>query len=313
MPFVGGDSLRARLLAGPIPVATGLSIMRDVARAMDYAHQQGVVHRDLKPENVLLSGGTAVVADFGIAKAVSESKAGAGRAGGGALTTIGSSIGTPAYMSPEQAVASDVDARSDIYSWGVIAYEVLGGQHPFAKYRTAQQLVTAHLAEKPASLSASRSAISPAVTRLVMRALAKDPADRPQHARELIDVLERVAGRASPSASMPLRGVVIGAAVIGLMIAGGRTLRRRTVLPAPPLPAAATEPIIAVLPFESTGFGVRRGTHRRGHEQAVPRRGHPGDRPAQHHLRGTARRQSPGHRPSAPRRLRARRASALAT
>src|SRR4051812_10029219 len=144
MPFVGGDSLRARLLAGPIAVETGLSVMRDVARAMDYAHQHGVVHRDLKPENVLLSGGTAVVADFGIAKAVSASKTGAMR-GGGTLTSVGSSIGTPAYMSPEQAVGDDVDARSDIYAWGVIAYEVLGGAHPFARHRTAQRLITAHL------------------------------------------------------------------------------------------------------------------------------------------------------------------------
>src|SRR4051812_25790130 len=91
MPFVGGDSLRARLLAGPLPAEEGLSVLRDLARAMDYAHQHGVVHRDLKPENVLLSGGTAVVADFGIAKAVSASKE--GRERGGTLTSVGSSIG----------------------------------------------------------------------------------------------------------------------------------------------------------------------------------------------------------------------------
>jgi len=154
MPFVGGDSLRARMHEGRITAETGLSLMRDVARAMDYAHQHGVVHRDLKPENVLLSGGTAVVAAFGIAKAVSASKTVAGR-GAATLTSIGTSIGTPAYMSPEQAVGGDVDARSDIYAWGVIAYEVLSGAHPFAKHQTAQRLITAHLAEAPVSLSAS--------------------------------------------------------------------------------------------------------------------------------------------------------------
>src|SRR5687768_2018780 len=252
MPFVAGDSLRARLLAGPIATETGLSVLRDVARAMDYAHQQGVVHRDLKPENVLLSGGTAVVADFGIAKAVSASKA--VHHGGGTLTSIGTSIGTPAYMSPEQAVGSDVDARSDIYAWGVIAYEVLAGAHPFAKHRTAQRLITAHLAEAPASLSASRSAISPAVASLVMRALAKDPADRPQHARELLDVLEYQAAHASPFASIPLRRVGIGVAVLASLIAGGFALRGRTEAPPPAPPAVARAPIIAVLPFESMGM-----------------------------------------------------------
>jgi len=255
MPFVGGDSLRARLLTGPITVETGLSVMRDVARAMEYAHQQGVVHRDLKPENVLLSGGTAVVADFGIAKAVSASKTGAVR--GSTLTSIGSSIGTPAYMSPEQAVGDDVDARSDIYAWGVIAYEVLGGAHPFARHRTTQRLITAHLSEAPVSLSASRSTISPAVVSLVMRALAKDPAERPQNAREILDVLERSAGPASPYTSIPLRGVVIGAAVVGLVIAGGVALRNRGGEPTPSAPPAAVRaPIIAVLPFESIGTGV---------------------------------------------------------
>src|SRR4051812_8745819 len=109
MPFVAGDSLRARLLAGPFGVDKGLSMLRDVARAMEYAHQHGVVHRDLKRETVLLAGGTAVVADFGIAKALSASTA-AGASGGSTLTSIGSSIGTPAYMSPEQAVGGDVDA-----------------------------------------------------------------------------------------------------------------------------------------------------------------------------------------------------------
>ena len=259
MPFVGGDTLRARLLAGPISAELGLSIMRDVARAMNYAHQQGVVHRDLKPENVLLSGGTAVVTDFGIAKAVSASKTGA--MSGSTLTIIGSSIGTPAYMSPEQAVGDDVDARSDIYAWGVIAYEVFSGKHPFAKHRTAQRLITAHLSEAPASLSTSRSAISPSVMTLVMRALAKEPADRPQHARELLDVLERRSSRAASFVPLPPRSTAIASVVIGLTIVAALAWRARsdthtTPPPASPTPATAVAPIIAVLPFESAGTGV---------------------------------------------------------
>ena len=254
MPFVAGDSLRARLLAGPLGVDEGLSILRDVARAMDYAHEHGVVHRDLKPENVLLSGGTAVVADFGIAKAVSASKPGGG-GGDGTLTSLGSSIGTPAYMSPEQAVAGEVDARSDIYAWGVIAYEVLGRKHPFAKHRTPQRLITAHLAETPVSLTTTSPGISPAVADLVMRALAKDPDDRPHHARELIEVLERRGGHRSPRASIPVRGVAIGTVVVALVIAAGFALRGRAAAPPPP-PVVATAPLIAVLPFVSEGVGI---------------------------------------------------------
>src|SRR6516225_9217895 len=115
MPFVAGESLRARLAKGPPPsVAEGVSVLRDVARALSYAHERGVVHRDIKPENVLLSHGTAVVSDFGIAKALSASRT---QSEGAGMTQTGTSVGTPAYMSPEQAAGDpNVDARSDIYS-----------------------------------------------------------------------------------------------------------------------------------------------------------------------------------------------------
>lgn len=133
MPFVDGESLRARIETGPLPFAEAVAVLRDVARALSYAHDRGVVHRDVKPENVLLSGGAAVVTDFGIAKAVSASKM---RAPRDTLTVVGTSLGTPAYMAPEQAVGGDVDHRADIYSWGVVAYELLAGRHPIREQDT---------------------------------------------------------------------------------------------------------------------------------------------------------------------------------
>ena len=119
--------------AGRVPLGEAVSILRDVARALAYAHASGVVHRDIKPENILLSSGTAVVTDFGIAKALRASRT---QAPGGALTQIGTSIGTPAYMAPEQAAGDEAtDHRADIYALGVVAYELLSGAHPFADKR----------------------------------------------------------------------------------------------------------------------------------------------------------------------------------
>ncbi len=136
MPFVKGESLRAQLARGvSLSMPDRLSVLRDVARALAYAHGEGVIHRDIKPDNILLSGGTAVVTDFGIAKAISASRTLDGtapRSPDGTLTQVGSSIGTPAYMAPEQAVGESIDHRADLYAWGVVAYELLSGAHPFA-------------------------------------------------------------------------------------------------------------------------------------------------------------------------------------
>jgi len=208
MPFVDGLSLRSRLTNGTtMTLGEATHILRDVAKALAYAHAQGVVHRDIKPENVLLSGGTAMVTDFGIAKALTASRAptGGGETSAKAstrLTTAGTSLGTPAYMAPEQVVGEAIDLRADLYAWGVMAYEMLTGAHPFADRTTAQQLVAAHLAEMPVPVDERNEAIPAPLADVVMRCLAKDAAQRPASASELLTALD--------SASTP--GAVIGAA-----------------------------------------------------------------------------------------------------
>ena len=187
MPFVDGLSLRARMTgSGTLPNAEAISILRDMARALAYAHTRGIVHRDIKPENVLLSGGAAVITDFGIAKALRASRLARGDS---AITEIGMSLGTPAYMAPEQALGEDVDHRADLYAWGIIAYELLAGAHPFAGKVTAQQLVAAHIVEAPPPL-ARRSSTTPAwLARLVHACLAKSSGDRPASADVLVEAL----------------------------------------------------------------------------------------------------------------------------
>ena len=187
MPFVEGESLRVRLARGPLAIGEVVGILKDVAKALSYAHQRGVVHRDIKPDNVLLSGGTAVVTDFGIAKAISAART---SAPGATLTQVGTSIGTPAYMAPEQAAGdSTIDHRADVYALGAMAYELLTGQLVFPD-RTAQRMLAAHMGETPRAIGELRSDVPAPLSELVMRCLAKDPADRPQTAAEIVGVLE---------------------------------------------------------------------------------------------------------------------------
>jgi tetratricopeptide (TPR) repeat protein len=190
MPYVEGESLRQRLLAqGALPIGDAIRVLRDVARALAYAHDRGIVHRDIKPDNVLVSGGTAVVTDFGIAKAIAASK-GDGETGTGWLTSVGTSVGTPAYISPEQAAGDpNVDHRADLYSFGCMAYELFTGQPPFPS-RTPQRMLAAHLGEAPQLITALRPEVPPAAAALVMQCLAKDPAERPQTASEIVSVLD---------------------------------------------------------------------------------------------------------------------------
>jgi tetratricopeptide (TPR) repeat protein len=187
MPFVEGRSLRQRLERGPLPIAEVLSVLRDVARALAYAHEKGVVHRDVKPDNVLLSGETAVVTDFGIAKAISASRT---SPGGEGLTQLGTSIGTPAYMAPEQAAGDpDTDHRADVYAFGCLAYELLAGRPPFQGL-APHKLMVAHLNERPEPVRSLRPDTPDALATLVARCLEKDPDARPQHAVELLQALD---------------------------------------------------------------------------------------------------------------------------
>jgi eukaryotic-like serine/threonine-protein kinase len=181
-------SLRERLQAGLIPSNEAQGILRDVAKALSYAHRQGIVHRDIKPENVLLSEGTAMVADFGVARAISAATT---LAAGGTLTQTGTQIGTPAYMAPEQAAGDpDVDFRADLYAFGVMAYEVLAGHHPFAERPTAHALVVAHMTETPKDLATHTTNITPSMASVVMQCLGKDPLERPEGASAIVASLE---------------------------------------------------------------------------------------------------------------------------
>ncbi|MEP7002680.1 MAG: protein kinase, partial [bacterium] len=186
MPFVEGESLRERLTRGELPIVEAVRLVREIATALAYAHDRGIVHRDIKPENVLLSGGIALVTDFGIAKAILA----ATTSGSGTLTGTGVAVGTPAYMSPEQISADpSVDHRTDLYALGLIAYELLAGQPPFVG-RSAQAHLAAHVIEIPEPLQKRRPGVPPALAALVMRCLEKRPADRPQTAGEIVNGLD---------------------------------------------------------------------------------------------------------------------------
>ncbi len=206
MPFVEGESLRSRLGSGGLPIADVIAILRDVARALAYAHARGVVHRDIKPDNVLLSGETAVVTDFGIAKALSASRADAG--GNATLTSVGTSIGTPAYMAPEQVAGDpDIDHRVDLYSLGCMAMELLTGRAPFANL-TPQRTLAAHLSEAPPTVESQRGDCPPALSRLVARLLQKDPTDRVQSAQEVLRALDDASTASAPTMSLSAPGML---------------------------------------------------------------------------------------------------------
>src|SRR5947207_414653 len=185
MPLIEGESLRAKLVRqGELPIPEAVRILLDVADALAYAHEHGLVHRDIKPDNVLISGKHAVVTDFGVSKALSTAT------GKATLTSIGVALGTPAYMAPEQAAADpSTDHRADIYALGVVAYEVLTGHPPFSGL-SAQQVLAAHMTEPVTPVRRRRATVPPALETLVMHCLAKHAADRPQTAGEVLRALE---------------------------------------------------------------------------------------------------------------------------
>jgi tetratricopeptide (TPR) repeat protein len=198
MPYVEGESARARLAHGPLSISEVISILRDVARALAFAHAQGVVHRDIKPDNVLLAAGSATVTDFGIAKAITALR---GEAPGGTLTAIGTSIGTPAYMAPEQAAGDPgVDHRADFYSFGALAYELLCGHTPFTNLPPSRMLA-AQLSETPRDIRELRVDTPPALAQLVMRCLEKVPENRPALGSDIVKVLDSVTSSGTGAAA----------------------------------------------------------------------------------------------------------------
>ena len=191
MPFIDGESLRARMMRGPLSVRETVMILKDVVRALAFAHGRGVIHRDIKPDNVLLAAGAAVVTDFGVAKALSASRQQLGvKTPTPTMTGVGTSLGTPAYMAPEQAAADpSTDHRADLYALGIVAYEMLTGAPPFHG-RSPQALLAAQLSEKPAPLTSRRYDVSGPLSMLIMQCLEKEPAKRPKNATEVLRALD---------------------------------------------------------------------------------------------------------------------------
>jgi tetratricopeptide (TPR) repeat protein/tRNA A-37 threonylcarbamoyl transferase component Bud32 len=283
MPFVDGETLRARMARAaasrePVPLAECASILRDVALALEYAHGHDVVHRDIKPENVLLSGRTALVADFGVAKALAAAGTGGLQRPGRdsakdlpthELTQLGTALGTPAYMAPEQAAGDAVDHRADIYAWGVIAYELLAGRHPFAGRTSAQHLIAAHIAETPAPVASHRPDVPAKLAALVMQSLEKGASARPQSAREVVATIDAVSGWTSgdsPAATTGASGsgrrrwmMIAAAAVVAIGAVGAFLVTRRSATP-----ATTDSALIAVLPFRVTSADASLGYLREG-------------------------------------------------
>jgi eukaryotic-like serine/threonine-protein kinase len=280
MPFVEGESLRTRIeREGRLTVGRAVSILKDVARALAYAHERGIVHRDIKPDNVLLAGTSATVTDFGIAKAVlgslatdphqqADSRTGKTTSRTGALTQLGTTLGTPAYMAPEQAAADPAtDHRADLYSFGIMAYEMLTGHVPF-KSKTPQALLAAQLTATPPPIPAARTDVPIALARLVMACLEKERDKRPQSAREIAEQLEHpdmVSGAFASASQVAVRRsywkpMVAAAALIVVGVMAGVILSRRASERAAAQFAAQTAAVaaerarsIVVLPFVNIG------------------------------------------------------------
>ena len=276
MPLVTGETLRSRLeRERQLPIDDALRIAREVADALSAAHALGIIHRDIKPENILLQGGHALVADFGIALAVQS-------AGGARMTQTGLSLGTPQYMSPEQAMGErTLDARADVYALGAVTYEMLAGDPPFTG-SSVQAIVARLLAERPTPIRTLRDTVSPAVEEEVLRALAKLPADRPATAQAFADALgaasamsfthARVASPAAPPMSSSVAwmsgssGKVAFALLLGVALLEGVAIldskRRAAAVTGPSMYDAAlpdSAPMSPSATVGAIGFGTTGG------------------------------------------------------
>ncbi len=264
MPCVTGRSLRHRLHDTPqLPVSEAIGIARQVAEALDHAHREGVVHRDIKPENILLAEGGALVADFGIARALDV-------AGGARLTETGLALGTPAYMSPEQGSASTrLDGRADIYALGCVLYEMLAGEPPFTG-STAQAILARHGMDPVPSLRSVRPDVGAGVSRAVRRALAKVPADRFPTARDFAEALAvpDAGWSGEPEVAAPgrvrtlVQRTLMAAAGLGAVaLAGALALRARG---QPEQPVAVDPAVVAIAPFRVASADPALGYLREG-------------------------------------------------
>ncbi len=255
MPYVTGEALRARLTRdGTLPIGEALSILTEVADALACAHREGIIHRDIKPENILLGQGHAMVVDFGIAKAMDRSSTGK------SLTATGLTVGTPAYMAPEQAVGDPgIDYRVDLYALGVVAYEQLTGRTPFAGLDTAK-MIAAALTRNAPSLAAVVTC-PPRLAALVAALLERDPAKRPESAASVRDTLRAILAEVSTSSPIARRAPRVRRTLIGTTVGAVALLFAAIVMsdqwrPARPTstpasPRVSTPRSIAVLPFEN--------------------------------------------------------------
>ncbi len=254
MPYIEGESLRDRLAREKqLPIEEAIEITRAVASALDYAHRHNVVHRDIKPENILVHEGQALVADFGIALAVSA-------AGGHRLTETGLSLGTPHYMSPEQATGDrQLDGRSDIYSLGCVAYEMLAGDPPHTG-STAQAIIAKIVTETPSRLSLARPSVPPQVEAAIHKALEKLPADRfataGQFAEALVKPSTVPATVGAPSVTRPIVGAALATRLLGswrvpvlvIVALGAGVVAGRDTVRAPASPGAVARFFVPIGP-----------------------------------------------------------------
>jgi len=245
MPYVEGESLRDRLIREKqLPLDDALQIAREVADALSYAHSHGVVHRDIKPENILLESGHAVVADFGIAKAIAA-------AGSERLTETGLAIGTPAYMSPEQAAGeSDLDGRSDLYSLGCVLYEMLSGEAPYSG-PTPQAILAKKLSEPLPRISVVRDTVPAGIEAALNKALARTPADRFATVAQFAEALGNADAPGHRRTGAPWSPLARWLVAAGVLVAAGALIATGVLRPSGSAGGRARLSSLAVLPLRN--------------------------------------------------------------